>query len=89
MTEKEQIEVWRKQFESQFDDKLFHRGIDGEYINNHRQSLWIGFCMAKRTMPVIELPKLTERHSANYIDGVQDCKAAITDAGYKYKIKGE
>lgn len=82
--DKELVEVWRAEFESQFDDDLFARGTSGAYINHHRNSMWQGFLLAKRSQPIVVLPKITQRHSANYIDGIQDCKACLTAAGIKY-----
>lgn len=56
MKEAEQIEVLRKQFESEFDD-VSQKYDSGIYRNAHRESMWQGFLMAKRSQPVIELPE--------------------------------
>lgn len=93
MTDAEQIEVWRKQFESEFDD-VSQKYDSGIYRNSHRESMWQGFLMAKRSQPVIELPKPTAidfgtLNSINSIDclSIYSIGEAITAAGYKYKVK--
>ena len=91
MTNDKQVEVWRKQFQSLFDDKIFARGVSGGYINDHRNSMWQGFCLAKRSMQPIELPpyekpELTAR-DAGYNLGISDSKLAINAAGYSYRVK--
>lgn len=81
--EQQQIEVWRKQFESLFDDNLLQRGNHGEYLNYHRNSMWHWFCFAKRNQPVIDVP---EGDSDGMVD-LGEVYAAITAAGYQYKVK--
>lgn len=86
MIEDEQIKVWREEFESHFDDKLFARRASRACINDHRNSMFHGFVLAKRSMPAIELPEFFDDP-----DGCQlfsgSVTSAITAAGYKYKIK--
>jgi hypothetical protein len=88
MTNDKQIEVWRKEFESQFqtDSTLGFKTIGKEYCSHSVEAGWQGFLLAKRSQPSVVLPKITQRHSANYIDGIQDCKACLTAAGIKYTI---
>lgn len=96
MEDKELVEVWRSQFESQFDDNLLRRHESGAYINNHRQSLWIGFCMAKRSQPSVVLPSSKSFPSIGhpmdklgvhgYELALSDVKSALTAAGIKYTI---
>lgn len=82
MDDKELIEVWRAEFESQFDDDLFARGTSGAYINHHRNSMWQGFCMAKRSQPAITVPAYDMHHFAP----VRNLMAKMDAAGIKYKI---
>ena len=83
MDDKELFEVWRSQFESQFDDNLLRRHESGAYINNHRQSLWIGFCMAKRSQPSVVLTKRIYSYPMHARKEIQD---SLTAAGIKYTI---
>lgn len=83
--DQQQAEGWRKQFESLFDDNLLQRGSHGEYLNDHRNSMWHGFCLAKINQSVVELP---EGDSDVMVD-LGEVHAAITAAGCQYKIKGE
>ena len=87
MTNDKQVEVWRKQFQSLFDDKIFARGVSGGYINDHRNSMWQGFCLAKRSMQPIELPKKCESLVFQSTFNAYDVALAITEAGYSYRAK--
>lgn len=74
MTEEQQIEIWRKEYFK----------LTGE-MSGH-SAKWAGFLLAKRSMPVIELPEFFDDP-----DGCQlfsgSVTGAIEAAGYKYKIK--
>lgn len=83
MEDQELVEVWRSQFESQFDDNLLRRHESGAYINNHRQSLWIGFCMANRIKQSVVLPKRIYSYPMHARKEIQD---SLTAAGIKYTI---
>ena len=87
MTNDKQVEVWRKQFQSLFDDKIFARGVSGGYINDHRNSMWHGFCLAKRSMQPIELPEWFCDGIGEPAYEVDDMHEAITAAGYSYRVK--
>lgn len=58
MDDKELVEVWRAEFE-----KIYSNGVnvdrynEGDYVRDSTEYLWQGFLMAKRNMPVVELPK--------------------------------
>lgn len=86
MTDAEQIEAWRSEFESEFDD-VSQKYDSGIYRNSHRESMWQGFIMAKRSQPVIELPVQAITRNNKMVYGADDIHAAITAAGYKYKVK--
>ena len=83
----EPIEQWRAEFESMFDDNLLSRGSSGEYLNDHRNSMWHGFCLAKRSQKVIELPKPDHYYGDSDHYEAQDVHVAITAAGYQFKVK--
>lgn len=99
MTEEQQIEAWRKEFEAaiKMTDRYHHAlestksmiliAYGGRYRNTDTETLWQGFLLARRSMPVIELPEFFDA----VIDGCQlfsgSVTAAIEAAGYKYKIK--
>ena len=93
MIEDKQVEVWRKEFESGKSESATQRDYREPdlYWNDPVQHQWEGFCIAKRSMQPIELPK-------PYIDYDEDdnaCKYwtkkqindAITAAGYSYRVK--
>lgn len=99
MTDAEQIEAWRSEHKSillatnRWCLANFQE-IDGSYYDWHLQASWEGFLMAKRSQPVIELPKPTAidfgtLNSINSIDclSIYSIGEAITSAGYRYKVK--
>jgi len=92
MTDQEQIEAWRKDFEK-FIVKAFDissptaekRRDSGEYFYAHVQLAWLSWCEAKRAQKPVELPKRNLDGSdfgGNYRNGIVDgygiCFAAIT-----------
>jgi hypothetical protein len=93
MTDAEQIESWRSDFEIWC--KLNGHNTElhqGKYLNFNTYKAWIVWVAAKRSQPVIELPKPEAKYGDDYSyegeyyyeDIVFD---AITAAGYKYKVK--
>lgn len=91
MTNDKQVEVWRKQFQSLFDDKIFARGVSGGYINDHRNSMWHGFCLAKRSMQPIELPELQSCEGIYFAEDnyyhATEIHAALNKAGIAYRVE--
>ena len=79
----EPIEVWRKQFQSLFDDKIFARGVSGGYINDHRNSMWHGFCLAKRSNKVVTINSFDYHHCAY----VRNLCEQLTKAGIAYRVE--
>lgn len=89
MTEQEQIEVWRKDFSKAIGHNYTVRS-DGRYVDVQIDNVWQGFLMAKRSMPVIELPDNSKEDIGGFDCFDKDTVfKAITAAGYQYKIKGE
>lgn len=97
MTEQEQVEIWRKDFESNFiDGRLDRFEKSGHYVNDFREALWQGFLMAKRAQKPVELPEI---HSACHcgdheeFDDMVFKSGDVTDmldkAGIPYIVKGE
>lgn len=80
--EQQHIEVWRKEFEALIGDYKWLE-ISGNYMPIDVQNKWIGFQMAKRNQPVIDVP---EGDSDGMVD-LGEVHAAITAAGYQYKVK--
>lgn len=73
--------VWREEFESIFPDPSPRFERTGHYVNSHRESMWAGFLIAKRNMPVVELPPIKPFSLRLQIMGRMDA------AGIKYKVK--
>jgi len=100
MTEQEQIEKWREDFEQwaskpprEFNLVRHSNGGSwpGQYFYYSVQCAWEAWCEAKRNMPVIELPDIYYEAGKD-MDGsyfVDDIHSAIISAGYQYNIKGE
>ena len=108
MTEQEQIEKWRKEFELMIGEENTKKNgapfnvvgyshlspKEGSYRLPSIDSMWQGFLMAKRNMPVIELP---QGHLMDDPDGmgsgryimIETVERALNRAGAKYTIKGE
>jgi hypothetical protein len=99
MTEQEQIEKWREEFcEFMKKDKpLLPLGMLKDLSAFADRDVWYlfeGFLMAKRNMPVIELPK---GHIMDDPDGmgrgrylmIETVERALNRAGAQYTIKGE
>lgn len=83
MTEQEQIEIWRKEFE-----RLQGRGFtalleNGLYEWSFTQERWEGFLMAKRSQPIVKLPK-------DYGNGKVEMglvKKSLTAAGIWFEVE--
>ena len=91
MTNDNQLEVWRAEFCESQRTRMDTSFFDGRFLDGRVEILFLGFCIAKRSMQPIELPK-------PYIDYDEDdnaCKYwtkkqindAITAAGYSYRVK--
>lgn len=84
MEEKQLIEKWRGEFEQLKINSCIladnAKKPDGCYINFHTENQWKGFLMAKRNMPVVEIPR-------GFYDD-DDIVLAIKSAGIQYRIKG-
>lgn len=97
MTDQQQIEVWRKDFESNFiDGRLDRFDKSGHYVNDFREALWQGFLMAKRAHKPVELPKYMpfesvdktpEANAHNKL--LHDIRASLNAANIQYTVKGE
>jgi hypothetical protein len=54
----DQIEKWREEFHELIgQEAIIDRSDSGDYFSGWTNSRWHGFLMAKRNMPVVELPK--------------------------------
>lgn len=94
MTDAEQIEAWRKEFESNLRSKWQYQKkiVNGKYSSQTLENMWQGFLMAKRSQPVIELPRPRDLYSQDYVYEGQynfdhEIHEAIAKAGYKYEVK--
>jgi hypothetical protein len=61
--------------------------LDGTYYDWHLQASWEGFLMAKRNMPVIELPDPNDFSRVG--DYFKSIKYHMELSGIQYTIKGE
>lgn len=91
MTEQEQIEVWRKEFERLQVGGFTALLENGLYEWSFTQERWEGFLMAKRSQPVVELPEIHEiwfdgEVISNKYDEA-DVIEALTAAGIQYKVR--
>ena len=84
MTEQEQIEIWRKEFEKSIPNHLLHKYPSGTYHDDEIELVWEGFKRGKRSQPIVKLPK---RGTGFYFDvSLDDVIEALTAAGIKYTI---
>ncbi len=66
MSDQEQIEVWQDEFQNLcvshgMKTAIFHKKPSGlGYLDFNTDCIWTGFLMAKRSQPVIELPRKIE-----------------------------
>lgn len=82
--DQQQVEAWRIEFEATVDKPhLLQKFPSGNYHWDSTEWMWAGFQRAKRTMPVIDVP---EGDSDGMVD-LGEVYAAITAAGYQYKVK--
>jgi len=96
MTEQEQIEKWRKEFAIQYDLETnnnqgvsYHLLIDDKYCFPDIENKWQGFLMARRNMPVIELPKRGRGYYLDDMVNIDEVAEVLQLAGIPYTIKGE
>ncbi len=85
-----QVEAWRIEFEKKMAETYSHRSLEkenGHYTDREVFYWFLGFCLAKRHQPVIELPE--ENPMIFQVTGYEkyDLHDAITAAGYSYKVK--
>lgn len=92
MTEQNKIWDWREEFERQYDEKTnknngvaYHFLVSGKYCFEDIENQWQGFLMAKRNMPVIEIPEYDIHHYAP----VRNIIAQLENFGIQYTIKGD
>lgn len=92
----EPIEKWKEEFESAVIESEYAVRYDlaisaesGAYKNKVIAAWWLGFLLAKRSQPVVDIPppRKTDHASAAFYA----CKIfqALTAAGINYRIKGE
>jgi thiamine pyrophosphokinase len=93
MTEQEQIEKWREEFISINRTKRDTSFFNGRFLDDRTEILFHGFLMAKRNMPVVELPSpfyIAIKSGGEYLFfGKEDTLFQLTSKGIKYTIKGE
>ena len=100
MTEQEQIEKWRKEFEK-FIVKAFEvsnptaekRRDSGEYFYAHVQLAWLAWCEAKRTQTNVDMTLgqvvVLNDFDRGYNQAISDACIRLAAAGIKYTIEGE
>jgi len=86
--------IWQKEFEQLMRETYPHRSLetsDGKFAYEDRDVFYwfTGFLMAKRNMPVIELPEKDHYYLDDDVYDADEVHSAINKVGYKYKIKGE
>lgn len=86
----DQIEKWKKEFESMCEYKLNHAepkfGDKGVYAQPWANDMLKGFIMAKQSQQVIELPYPYRGDGFRYWTE-NDIDLAIESAGYTYTVK--
>lgn len=82
----EPINIWRAEFEK-LTGATRHPTQD-RYFGYGEEIMWSGFLLAKKSMPVIELPKPTECDGFAYWHD-SDLMQTLKHYGYQYTIKGE
>jgi len=86
--------IWREDFERQlkklgYVNAHLEKNNIGNYLDFEVGSMFRGFLMAKRNMPVIELPRpWTDEYQHRHIN-LQHLEIYLQSSGYKYTIKGE
>lgn len=90
------IEKWKEEFERWFDSHTnknygvaYYVGIDGKYCFSDIEMAWQSFLAARRSTPVVELPKPEKTDHTDVAFYVQKVFEALTAAGINYRIKGE
>lgn len=81
MTNDKQIEYWRKEFELiAGKSHAISKNESGNYRDEDTAFLWLGFLMAKRSMPIVKIDMLSRFGSPD------DILACISEAGIKYTV---
>lgn len=89
MTEQEQIEKWREEFELNLTDCNKDRHEFGDYVRDSMEYMWQGFCMAKRAQKPVVLPRpWTDEHGYRHIN-LQHLEVYFKESGIPYTVKGE
>lgn len=98
MTDQQQVEIWRKDFELIVKKDHVHLDLDrsvlGRYLWMGTEALWQGFLMAKRAQKPVELPKpfLMDDADGNgrgeYLM-LEMVENRLQKAGIPYTVKGE
>lgn len=95
MTDAEQIEAWRSEFIDVCGlpkDELIRWSKDSDFFYEDTENMFKGFCVSKRSQPVIELPKDCHDDQSTlfrngFMSALKAVKNQLTAAGYKYKVK--
>jgi hypothetical protein len=77
--------IWREEFISINRTKRDTSFFDGRFLDDRTEILFHGFLIAKRNMPVIEIPAYDMINFAP----VRNLIAQFESVGIKYTIKGE
>jgi hypothetical protein len=88
--DKELVEVWRKQFESEYGAHA--RYPSGHYVSVGDRMAWEGFLIAKRSQPSVVLPKpisindasVSSKQRITHNDLLVKIAERLTAAGIKY-----
>jgi len=96
MNMQEPIEKWRAEFESAVIENEYAVRYDlaisaesGAYKNKVIAAWWLGFLLAKRSQPVVELPKPEKDDHTDVAFYVTKFFEALADAGIQCQIKGD
>ena len=85
MTNDKQVEVWRKEFCESQRTRMDISFFDGRFLDGRVEILFLGFCIAKRSMQPIELPDSDDyfdKFETNIYGYESAVHEAITAAGY-------
>lgn len=92
----EPIEKWRKEFISTFkvnfnhlSDEYFRLDKSGNFEDGSTFFRFEGFCQARRSQPVVELPMPDRNDHTDVAFYIQKLRESLADAGIQYRMKGE
>lgn len=95
MEDKELIEKWREEYielrknNGAIDVVMSFAQENGEFKNKITQIGFNGFLLAKRNMPVVELPEKDHYYLDDDVYDADEVYGAINRAGIPYKVNGE